>query len=131
MDIHSNEETLAHLTIGKAIEIHKQLGPGLTKSNYLECLEYELGMEGIDFQIGIEKRISYKNIVLKDSYSIDLIVGNQLIVDIPMIQEVSELDIQRVLKIIRLNEFKLGLIINFNTALLKNGIRRVSNNKPF
>ncbi len=126
----NNEEELAHLIIGKAIEIHKQLGPGLPKSVYFKCLELELLDESLEIQSNLMLPIHYKGIEISDVISLDFVVANQVCIEVITENEVSDIYIQRMLKTIRGNEFKLGLIINFNSTLLKNGIRRVSNNRP-
>lgn len=126
----NNEEELAHLIIGKSIEIHKQIGPGLDKSCYLECMKWELEQEGISFQYDVELDVLYKDQVLTQTTSIDFIVSEILAVNILAVEEIPESQVQRTLKIVRNQELKLGLVVNFHASLLKNGIRRVSNNKP-
>lgn len=127
----SKEEELAHLIIGKAIEIHKILGPGLDKRTYIDCFKYELDLEGLDYIENKSVDFQYKSILLPDTFKLDFVISNQLAVDILTTQDINDIEIQRLLKMIRVNDNKLGLIINFNSILLKNGIRRVSNNKPF
>ena len=124
-----NEEELAHLVIGKSIEIHKHLGPGLDKSCYLECLEWEFEQEGIEFQSGVELDIIYKGQILEKNNSIDFIVGDSVIFNVVAVDNIPESEVQRTLKLVRNNDYRLGLVINFHSTLLKNGIRRVSNNK--
>ena len=124
-----NEEELAHLVIGKSIEIHKHIGPGLDKSCYLECLEWEFEQEGIEFQSGVELDIIYKGQILEKTNSIDFIVGDSVIINVVAVDTIPESEVQRTLKMVRNNDYNLGLVINFHSTLLKNGIRRVSNNK--
>jgi GxxExxY protein len=126
----NNEEELAHVIIGKAIEIHKQLGPGLPKEVYLQCLELEFQEDSMDFQYNQFLPVSYKGLQIADVIQLDFIVAGQVCIEVITDTEVSDINIQRMLKTIRSNDFKLGLIINFNSTLLKNGIRRVSNNRP-
>jgi GxxExxY protein len=126
----NNEEELAHVIIGKAIEIHKQLGPGLPKEVYLQCLELEFQEDSMDFLYNQSLPISYKGLNISDVIQLDFIVEGQVCIEVVTENEVSDISIQRMLKTIRNNDFKLGLIINFNSTLLKNGIRRVSNNRP-
>jgi GxxExxY protein len=124
-----NEEELAHLIIGKSIEIHKQIGPGLDKSSYMECMKWELEQEGISFEFDIEYDVIYKNQVLTKTNSVDFIVAGILAINILTVEEIPESQVQRTLKIVRNHDLKLGLVVNFHASLLKNGIRRVSNNK--
>jgi GxxExxY protein len=124
-----NEEELAHLIIGKSIEIHKHIGPGLDKSCYFECMKWELEQEGISFQYDVELDVIYKGQILEKTNNIDFIVGNSVIFNIVAQDDIPESEVQRTLKLVRNNDYRLGLVINFHSTLLKNGIRRVSNNK--
>lgn len=124
-----NEEALAHLIIGKSIEIHKHIGPGLDRSCYLECINFEFEQEGIEFQTDVELDIVYKGQILEKTNSIDFIVEDSIIFSVVATEHIPESEVQRILKIVRNNGFRLGLVINFHSTLLKNGIRRVSNNK--
>ena len=126
---HLNEEELAHLIIGKSIEIHKLIGPGLDKSCYFECMKWELEQEGINFQSDIEFDIIYKGQILEKTNNIDFIIADSVIFNMIASSEIPESEVQRTLKIVRNNNYSLGLVINFHSTLLKNGIRRVSNNK--
>ena len=126
---HLNEEELAHLIIGKSIEIHKLIGPGLDKSCYFECMKWELEQEGINFQSDIEFDIIYKGQILEKTNNIDFIIADSVIFNMIASSEIPESEVQRTLKIVRNNNYRLGLVINFHSTLLKNGIRRVSNNK--
>lgn len=126
---HLNEEELAHLIIGKSIEIHKLIGPGLDKSCYFECMKWELEQEGINFQSDIEFDIIYKGQILEKTNNIDFIIADSVIFNMVALSEIPESEVQRTLKIVRNNNYRLGLVINFHSTLLKNGIRRVSNNK--
>lgn len=124
-----NEEELAHLIIGKSIEIHKHIGPGLDKSCYLECMKWEFEQEGIEFQSDVELDVIYKGQILEKTNSIDFIVGDSVIFNVVAVDNIPESEVQRTLKLVRNNDYRLGLVINFHSTLLKNGIRRVSNNK--
>ncbi len=125
----NQEEELAHLIIGKAIDIHKILGPGLDKQTYIDCLKYELESDGLNYEQNKSIDFQYKSISLNNVYTIDFVISNQVVIEIATSADITEVEIQRLLKMIRVNDYKLGLIINFNSTLLKNGIRRVSNNK--
>ena len=129
LDNQNQEEELAHLIIGKAIDIHKILGPGLNKQTYIDCLKYELEQDGLSYEQNKSIDFQYKSISLNHVYTLDFVISNQVVIEIATSPDISEVEIQRLLKMIRVNDYKLGLIINFNSTLLKNGIRRVSNNK--
>ena len=124
-----DEEELAHIVIGKSIEIHKTLGPGLSKANYIQCLKSELNDENIQFESMVEQEVYYKDRILPDGNPIDFIIEDMLIVNILTVAQIYEHEIQRTLKVVRSRDYRLGFVINFNSTLLKNGIRRVSNHK--
>jgi GxxExxY protein len=123
----TDENDLAHAIIGIAIEIHKNLGPGLEQETYLECLTHELTQLNYQIQRDVKRDLFYKNLKLSQAIHIDLLVNDILVVEIETVETVNELQIQKLLKILKNGNHKLGLIINFNSTLLKNGIRRVSN----
>jgi GxxExxY protein len=128
-DLLKNENDLAHVVIGMAIDIHKTLGPGLDHDSYLECLMYELEQHGIAAAAKVDKDAYYKNLKLNKGYTIDLLIDNILVVEIETSETVTDMQIQKTLKTLKLGGYKLGLVINFNSTLLKNGIRRISNIK--
>jgi GxxExxY protein len=123
----SDENELAHAIIGIAIEIHKTLGPGLNQETYLECLIYELNQQNFQIQTNVKRDLFYKNLKLSQEIHIDLLINDILVVEVETTEAVTELQIQKLLKILKNGNYKLGLVINFNSTLLKNGIRRVSN----
>lgn len=127
----NNENDLAHIVIGIAIEIHKTLGPGLDHESYMECMMYELTQQNIPVKRDLHRELYYKNLKLSNGYNIDLLINDILVVEIETVENVSETQIQQTLKILKNGNYKLGLVINFNSALLKNGIRRISNIKQF
>ena len=123
----TDENELAHAIIGIAIEIHKTLGPGLEQETYLECLMYELNQQNFQIQKDVKRDLFYKNLKLNEGLKFDLLINDILVVEIETAEAVSEIHIQKLLKILKNGNYKLGLVINFNSTLLKNGIRRVSN----
>ena len=128
-DLLKNENDLAHIVIGMSIDIHKTLGPGLDHDSYIECLMYELEQHGISAIAKIEKDAFYKNLKLNKGYTIDLLIDQSLVVEVETSENITDMQIQKTLKILKLGGYKLGLVINFNSTLLKNGIRRISNIK--
>jgi len=127
----TDENELAHAIIGIAIEIHKTLGPGLNQETYLECLMYELNQQNFQIQRDVNRDLFYKNLKLSQGLHIDLLINDVLVVEVETTESVTELQIQKLLKILKNGNYKLGLVINFNSTLLKNGIRRVSNTHQF
>lgn len=99
-----NEEELAHLIIGKSIEIHKHIGPGLDRSCYLESMKWELEQEGISFRADVELDIRYKGQILEKTNTIDFIIGETVVLNLVAAEEIPKAEVQRTLKLVRLND---------------------------
>lgn len=123
------ENHLAHTVIGLAIEIHKALGPGLKENAYRECLLYELGQNGISTTSMKPLSVTYKNLHIDDGYSIDLVLDDKLAIELETCEQITDHHVHKMLRNMKLGNYRLGLIINFNSPLLKNGIRRVANHR--
>ena len=119
---------LTYKVIGLAIEVHKELGPGLLESAYQECLFYELKNAG--FQVEKEKSlpIVYKEIKLDHGYRIDLLVKNSVVIEIKTVENFTDVHFAQVLTYLKLGEYPIGLLINFDSKILKNNIKRFINN---
>ena len=113
--------------IGAAIEIHKALGPGLLESAYQECLYFELKSMGYFVQKEISQSIIYKDIKLDHGYRIDLLVEHKIVVELKTVEKFTDVHTAQVLTYMKLGDYPLGLLLNFNTKLLKNGIKRFIN----
>jgi len=122
------ENRLSKVIIGKAIEVHRQLGPGLLESAYQECLFYELISSGLSIQKEKPVPIIYKEVQLDHGYRIDLLVENKVVVEIKTVESLTDVHSAQVLTYLKLGKFKLGLLINFDVILLKSGIKRFINN---
>tara|TARA_R110000868_G_scaffold22400_17_gene91935 strand:- start:506 stop:877 length:372 start_codon:yes stop_codon:yes gene_type:complete len=112
--------------IGAAIEVHKALGPGLLESAYQECLFYELKALGYSVKKEVSLPIIYKDIRLDHGYRIDLLVEN-IVVEIKTVEQFTDVHSAQILTYMKLGDYPLGLLLNFNTKLLKNGIKRFIN----
>ncbi len=110
--------------IGAAIEVHRLLGPGLLEETYEACLCHELHLRGVGFQRQVHLPIIYKGIRLASAYRIDLIVNDLVIVELKAIEQILPLHEAQLLTYLRHTGKRVGLLINFNVPLLKNGIRR-------
>ena len=121
------ENEIAKKIIGCALEVHKNLGPGLLESAYQECLFYELRQNGL--HVAKEKPIPlvYGDVQLECGYRIDLLVENKVVIEIKSIEALNDVHLAQVLTYLKVGNYKLGLLMNFNVALLKNGIKRVVN----
>ena len=122
MNPHINDLTYA--VIGAAIEVHRTLGPGLLESSYRECLCRELSLQHVDFQREHGLPVRYKGIQLECGYRLDLLVANLLVVEIKAVEALAPIHDAQLLTYLRLGGWKVGLLINFNVVVLKDGIRR-------
>lgn len=113
--------------IGCAIEVHKQLGPGLLESAYKECLYYELKQAGLEVLKEKSMPIIYKEVKLDHGYRIDLLVENQVVVELKTVDALIDVHTAQVLTYLKLGNYKLGLLMNFQVPLLKDGIKRIIN----
>ncbi|PKP08544.1 MAG: GxxExxY protein [Bacteroidetes bacterium HGW-Bacteroidetes-4] len=115
---------LSHEIIGCAIKVHQELGPGLLESTYEVCLEYELIQKGIIAERQKALPVIYNSIKLDAGYRIDLLVGNEVIVELKSVDSLLPIHEAQLLTYMKLSGKKLGLLINFNVKLLKDGIVR-------
>jgi len=121
------ENEISTIVIGSAIEIHRKLGPGLLENVYQECLFYKLKQKGLIVEKEKPMPLIFEEIKLDCGYRIDLLIENKFIVEIKAVEALTVNHLAQTLTYLRLAKCKLGLLINFNEALLKNGIRRVIN----
>jgi GxxExxY protein len=121
------ENELSQKIIGCAVEVHKHLGPGLLESAYQECLYYELKKLGLKVQKEKPMPIVYKEVKLDHGYRIDLLVEDKVVIEIKTVEVFNDVHTAQVLTYLRLGNYKLGLLLNFQTTVLKNGIKRVIN----
>jgi len=122
MNPHLNE--LTYEIVGSAIEVHRTLGPGLLESSYRECLCRELLLRGISFKREFPLPVEYKGVRLKCGYRIDLVVSDLVVVEIKAVESLAPVHEAQLLTYLRLGGWELGLLINFNVVVLKDGIRR-------
>jgi GxxExxY protein len=120
---------LTGVVIGAAIEVHRLLGPGLLESAYEECLCRELTLRGIRFKRQYPAPLKYKGVNLDKGYQLDLLVENFCVVEIKSVDAIHPIHEAQTLTYMRLGDWKVGLIFNFNVEALKDGgIRRLANN---
>jgi len=118
-----DNEITQHI-IGAAIEVHKQLGPGLLESAYEECLCHELATRKINFERQKPIPLVYKEVKLDCGYRLDILVEGRIVVELKSVDGLGPIHEAIILTYLKLSSHKLGLLINFNVPLLKNGIRR-------
>jgi len=122
------ENELSNIIIGESIYIHKTLGPGLLESVYKECLYYRLIKKELNVIKERAVPLVFEEIKMECGYRADLIVENKVIVEIKCVDVLADIHKAQVLTYLRLTNLKLGLLINFNVVLLKDGIKRIVNN---
>jgi GxxExxY protein len=118
-------DPLTDKVIGAAIEVHRQLGPGLLESVYEECLCYELGLLGLSVQRQLSLPIRYKNVNLEGGFRIDILVEGSLVIELKAVDKIIALHERQLLTYMRLSGHKTGLILNFNVYLMKDGVKRM------
>jgi len=120
--------TITHKIIGGAIEVHRALGPGLLESAYEACLAFELAERGLKIEQQKPLPVVYKDVQLECSYRLDLLVEDAVIVELKSVSELAPIHKAQVISYLRLSGCKVGLLINFNVEVLKDGVRRLVNN---
>jgi GxxExxY protein len=119
-----NKNGLTHEIIGAAIEVHRLLGPGLLESAYEECLSRELVLRNLRVDRQVSVPVIYKDVKLECGYRLDLLVEGQVVVELKSIESFAPVHEAIMLTYLRLSGYGLGLLINFNVSVLKDGIRR-------
>jgi len=122
-------DDLARAVIGAAIEVHRHLGPGLLESAYQAALELELRTRQVSFERQKRFVLTYKGAHIGEVV-IDLVVGNCLVVELKSVDALGQIHYAQVASYLRISRLPLGLLVNFNSAVLKNGIRRVLRSEP-
>ena len=122
-----HENWISEKIIGCAIKVHKELGPGLLESSYEECLFFELIQSGLKAEKQKPLPLIYKNVKLDCGYRIDLMVEEKVIIEVKSVEEFHDIHLAQTLTYLKISKCKLGLLINFNVLLLKNGIKRIAN----
>jgi GxxExxY protein len=119
--------TLSSQIIGAAIEVHKTIGPGLLESAYEECLCHELKIRGIVFERQKSLPVTYKDVQLDCGYRLDVVVDNQIILELKSCEHIEPIHKAQLLTYLRLAGLSLGLLLNFNVPVMKDGIVRTVN----
>ena len=117
-------DKLSRKVIGLSIEVHRELGPGLLENTYKQCLAYELSQAGINFQMEVELPVKYKNVLISCGYRIDLLIENNLIIELKSVDKIIPIHEAQLLTYMKLSGIKVGLLMNFNEIVLKDGIKR-------
>ena len=123
--IHLNE--LSGKLIGFAMEVHTALGPGLLESSYKESLYYKIGQSGLIVEKEKPMPLVFEGVKLECGYRIDLLVENKIVIEIKSVEAINDIHLAQTLTYLKLGNYKLGLLMNFNVVKLKDGIKRVIN----
>lgn len=121
------EDKLSKEIIGAAIEVHRNLGPGLLESAYEECLCRELAICDIAFERQKPLAVSYKGVKLDCGYRLDIVVGGLIILELKAVDQIEPIHEAQLLTYLKLSNLKLGILINFNVPILRDGIKRIVN----
>lgn len=122
-----NENELSKLIIGAAIEVHNHLGPGLLESAYESCLRRELTLRGLEVKQQVGLPLIYKEVVCEVGYRVDLLVEKKVVIEVKSVESLNDVHLAQVLTYLKLSRCKLGLLINFNVAHLREGLKRIVN----
>jgi len=120
-----SRDGLSERVIGLAIEVHRALGPGLLESAYEECLCFELKTAGLDFARQVPLPITYKAVKLDCGYRMDLVVDKRLVIELKTVERLLPIHDAQLLTYLRLGRIPTGLLFNFHSAVLKDGIKRL------
>ena len=118
-------DELSNKVIGCALEVHRNLGPGLLESTYEQCLAYEMKVAGMAFKLQHPLPVEYKNIKLDCGYRIDMLVDNSIIIELKSVDKILPIHQAQLLTYMKLAGISIGLLINFNVNYLKDGIKRM------
>jgi GxxExxY protein len=121
------ENNLSNRIIGCAIEVHKKLGPGLLESAYRDCLEYKMTKSGLWVEKEVPCPIIFEEMSLNHGYRIDLLVEKKVVIELKAVDSLTDVHLAQILTYLKLGNYKLGLLINFNVFILKTGLKRVVN----
>ncbi len=122
-----DENAIAKLTLDAAFEVHRRLGPGLFESVYESVLSHELNKRGLKVQRQVPIRLTYDNLSFDEGFMADIIVENKVIIELKSVENINAVHKKQLLTYLRISGLKLGLLINFNESLLKDGIIRIVN----
>lgn len=118
------EEVISRRVIGAAIEVHRFLGPGLLESAYQTCLAHELGLRGLQFAHQVDLPVVFKGVTLDCGYRMDFVVEGQLVVEVKAVSMIHPVHQAQLLTYLKLGGYRVGLLLNFHAALMKDGILR-------
>ena len=123
-----SENEISKIIVEEAIYIHKSIGPGMLESSYVHCLAYRLIKRGLNVKTQMPVPLIFKEVKLECGYRADLVIDNKVVIEAKSIEAIASIHLAQILTYLRFLNLKLGMVLNFNSVLMKNGIRRVVNN---
>ena len=126
-DTEGSSRARTHDIVGAAIEVHRRLGPGLLESAYESCLCRELSLRGVGFQRQVDLPVYYRGLQLDCGYRLDVVVERSIIIEVKTLRHVLPIHRAQVLTYLKLTNYRLGLLINFNVEVLRRGLYRIIN----
>jgi len=124
-EVKSREDELSREIVGAAIEVHRELGPGLLESVYQTCLAHEMILRGITIEVEKPLPVTYKGIHLDAGYRVDLLVEEKVVVEVKAVDDLAAIHEAQVMTYLRIGGYKLGMLINFGKPVLREGIKRI------
>jgi GxxExxY protein len=122
-----DEEEIANKIIGQAIYVHRLLGPGLLENTYKECLNYRLKQIGLFPEKEKAMPLVFEEVKLDCGYRMDILANKKVVIEIKSVEALNDIHMAQILTYLKLGDFKLGLLFNFNVTMLKNGMKRIKN----
>lgn len=125
-----SENEISKAAVDAMIEVHRELGPGLLESSYQHCLAFELASRGLEVETEVMLPLKFKGIKLDAGYRIDIWIERKVIVEVKSVEALHPVHMAQLLTYLKLTSNRLGLLVNFNEKLVRDGIRRIVNNLP-
>ncbi|MCB0808724.1 MAG: GxxExxY protein [Flavobacteriales bacterium] len=128
--MNSRENELARVAVDAMVEVHRELGPGLLETSYQHCLAFELGERGLEVETQVALPLAFKGVRLDAGYRIDIWLERRLIIEVKSVEALHPIHTAQLLTYLKLTGNRLGLLVNFNEKLVRDGIRRLVNGLP-
>ena len=122
------ENEISKIVVEEAIHIHKSIGPGMLESAYVHCLGYRLVKRGLNMRTQVPVPLIFEEVKLECGYRADLVIENKVVIEVKSIEAIAPIHLAQTLTYLRFLNLKLGMVLNFNSVLMKDGIKRVVNN---
>jgi len=122
------ENEISYKVIGACYDVHSKLGPGMLESTYQKCLVHDLMKQGLDVRMEVLMPIKYKELIVENAYKADIIVNNKVVLELKTVESFTDVHFAQLLTYVKLGNFKLGLLLNFNVKNMRHGIKRIVHN---